>query len=157
MPFVVDTSKVKLNEENAYTNNWGAQCVALVQNVPVIGGGSVPRTSDWRKGKYVKELKAAEISNGTIIATFDENGKYPSTARHAAIYINHDEKGITVYDQWASRPKVLQRVLLYKGGENRQVDDGDYYWIVETDVTASLNLTEPWHQSIYNSVVKMFG
>jgi hypothetical protein len=131
MPFVVDVSKVKLNVENAYANSKGnCECVAFVQMAALVGGGSVPRTSDWRKGKYVKDSKSEEILKGTVIATFDENGVYPGSNRHAAVYISHDEKGIVVYDQWNSQKKVLQRTLYYKESATRAVDNGNYYWVV---------------------------
>lgn len=153
MPFVAVVENVKLNTDGAYLNAKGdAQCVAFVQMVPLVGGGSVPGTSQWRKGKHVKELTAADIVKGTVIATFDENDKYPGDARHAAVYISHDDKGITVYDQWKSRPQVQQRILVYRDSENRQVDNGNWFWIVETEATISLGLTEPQHAAIMNSI-----
>lgn len=150
MPFVIDASKVQLNVENAYANSKGnTECAAFVQMAALVGGGSVPRTADWRKGKYVKDLKADEITKGTVIATFDENGLYPGASRHVAMYVSHDENGITVYDQWNSQKKVLQRKLNYKESETRTVDNGNFYWIVETSATVSAGLTEPHHSRMF--------
>lgn len=152
MPFVVDVNKVQVNVEDAYKNSKGnTECVAFVQMAALVGGGSVPRTSDWRKGKYVKDLKAGEIAKGTVIATFDDNGLYPGDNRHAAVYISHDDKGITVYDQWNSQKKVLQRVLYYKDSPNRAVDNGNFFWTVETAATVAAGLTEPEHQKMFCS------
>lgn len=152
MPFVVDVSKVKLNEEGAYKNSKGnTECVVFIQQAPLMGGGSVPGTTDWRKGKYVKGLTDAEIAKGTVIATFDENNRYPGSERHAAVYISQDANGITVYDQWNAQKMVKQRVIRFKGGESRSVNDGDYFWIVEIEATVAAGLTEPQHAAHFNS------
>jgi hypothetical protein len=135
MPFVIDVNRVKLDEANAYKNAFGAQCAALVQLTPLLRGTAVPVTRYWRRGVKVKDLAAAQIERGTDIATFDENGRYPSTQRHTAIYISHDLTGITVIDQWLAKPYASQRKLRYKGSSTRLVNDGDYYWIVETAET----------------------
>ena len=152
MPFVVDTSKVQVNVENAYANSKGnTECVAFVQMAALVGGGSVPRTGDWRKGKYVKGLTALEITKGTVIATFDDAGNYPGDNRHAAVFISQDEKGITVYDQWNSQKMVKQRTLYFKDSANRTVDNGNFYWIVETAATVAAGLTEPQHKQMFCS------
>ena len=152
MPFVVDTSKVQVNVENAYANSKGnCECVAFVQMADLVGGGHVPRTGDWRKGKYVKDLTATEITKGTVIGTFDDNGLYPSDNRHAAVYLSHSDKGITVYDQWNSQKKVLQRTLYYKDSASRTVDNGNFYWIVETAATVAAGLTAPENAPMFCS------
>lgn len=151
MPFIIDVDKVQLNVEDAYKNKKGnTECVAFVQMAPLKSKGYVPVTSEWRKGLYVKEAKSDEIAKGTVIATFDENGKYPTERRHAAVYISHNDKGITVYDQWNSQKKVLQRVLPYREGE-RAVDNGNYYWVVETEATINAGLTKPQDANHFNS------
>lgn len=135
MPFVIDVDKVQLNVDNAYVNPWGTQCLALVQQAPLFMGTAVPLMKDMRRGAKVKDLATSQIKKGTAIATFDEDGKYPSTDRHGAIYISHDANGITVIDQWIGKPYASQRTLKYLGSEKRRVDDGDYYWIIESDAT----------------------
>ena len=136
MAFVIDVDKVKTGDKNSnqYSNQWGAQCVALVQQAPLKTGSlnHVPATKSWKQGKKIQDITASGlIEKGTVIATFDSNGKYPSTERHAAIYQSHDAKGITVLDQWSTKPYASQRVIKFKNGKSRKVDDGSYYWVVE--------------------------
>lgn len=152
MPFQIQVDKVQLNVEEAYKNKKGnTECVTFVQQVPLVGGGSVPNTTTWRAGSYVKDCASGDIAKGTVIATFDENGVYPLTTRHAAMYVSHDDKGITVYDQWNSQKKVLQRILYYKESEVRAVDNGNFFWIVETEVTIAAGLTQPSDAAHFNS------
>jgi hypothetical protein len=83
-------------------------CVALPQTlVPEVG-----HTSTWQKGAAVVGNK--NIAPGTLIATFETDGKYHSRAHdnHAAIFIaevtagvNGETKtGIKVLDQWTGKP-----------------------------------------------------
>ncbi len=136
MPFIIDVDKVKTGEENSneYSNQWGAQCAALVQQAKLKSGSlnHVPSTRSWKQGVKVQDVKASgAIEKGTVIATFDDKGKYPSSDRHTAIYLSHDTDGITVIDQWASKPYASQRVLKFKNGKKRNVNDGSYFWVVE--------------------------
>lgn len=135
MPFVIDVDKVVLNVDGHYKNEWGTQCLALVQQAPLLIGTVVPRMVEMRRGTKVKDLAGSQIQKGTAIATFDENGNYPKISRHGAIYISHDTIGITVIDQWVGKGWASQRVLKYQGSETRRVDDGDWYWIIESDAT----------------------
>lgn len=152
MPFIVDTSKVQLNVENAYANSKGnTECVAFIQIADLVGGGHVPRTGDWRKGIYVKGLAESAIKKGTVIATFDDAGNYPGDNRHAAVFISQNDKGIVVYDQWNSQKMVKQRTLYFKDSENRTVDNGNFYWIVETAATLGAGLTSPESAPMFNS------
>jgi hypothetical protein len=154
MPFIIDTAKVDLNVEDAYKNAKGnTECVAFVQMAKLKGTGYVPGTSQWRKGKYVKDAGQGDIAKGTVIATFDETDKYPTERRHAAVYISHNDKGITVYDQWNSQKMVKQRTLYYKDSEVRAVDNGNFYWVVETEATVSAGLTEAQDANHFNAPV----
>jgi len=67
----------------------------------------------------------------TGFATFI-GGIYPNQAHgnHAAIYVSHDEQGITVWDQWRGR-SVTQRTIRYKAGDNDPSNDADFYYVVE--------------------------
>lgn len=135
MPFIIDVSKIKY-EANAYSGDWGTQCVALVQmGPPAAGSSNPPGTSSWRRGISVKSAPANTIQKGTVIATFTPAGTYPNKAegsRHAAVYISHDSKGITVIDQWDTKTTPSQRVLSFVGDDQpRAVDKGDQYFIVE--------------------------
>ena len=135
MPFIADIEKIKMGVDKAYTNFAGAQCAALVQNVPLLGGGTVPHTTTWRRGAKVKDLAWDEIAEGTVIATFTEEGLYPLERRHTAIYLSHDKNSILVIDQYVDRPYAKVRPLPFRGGTTRAVDNGDFYWVVETSLS----------------------
>jgi hypothetical protein len=56
------------------------------------------------------------IARGTAIATFGSDGSYASqTGNHAAIYLDQDDRGIWVYDQWQGHP-VHKRLIRLEGG-----------------------------------------
>lgn len=113
--------------ERSYKNKKGEhQCVVFVQGVT----GAVP-TAQWTRGKRVLDTQPGEIPAGTVIATFDANGKYPLTARHAAIYVSHNEAGIEVYDQWKRQGMVKKRTIRLKNLPRRDVNDAKYYYVVE--------------------------
>jgi hypothetical protein len=108
------------------------QCVRFVQVVSGIG-----HTSTWRQGPSVRDNP--DIVPGTVIATFNANGRYANdtTGRsHAAIYLAQDEHGVRVIDQWVGRTVpgqgVQERLIRFRGGVGKPVDDGDAYFIVET-------------------------
>jgi len=83
------------------------QCVALVQNVCDVG-----LTVNWLAGPFVQTVD--DVPPGTIIATFDQNGRYGNHtdgSSHAAIYIcKTSEQGITVYDQWIGHSAQLRDI-----------------------------------------------
>jgi hypothetical protein len=84
----------------------------------------------WTKGQAVKGN--TDISVGTAIATFDENGRYPnqSHGNHAAIYVGQDVLGIWVYDQW-TKQLVHKRRIAFKGGVDSPSNDGDAFSVIE--------------------------
>ncbi|HEY1012697.1 MAG TPA: BPSL0067 family protein [Herpetosiphonaceae bacterium] len=87
------------------------QCVALAQNHVNVGS-----TKDWKPG--AKLTDGGELTPGTVIATFNEDGKYPSkpTGNHAAIFKEYERNakgevtGIVVYEQWGGQT-VRQKTL----------------------------------------------
>jgi hypothetical protein len=103
-------------------------CVRLTQVASGIG-----HTSTWRRGRKV--LGSTEpIPHGTIIATFDENGRYANRtdgSSHAAIYTGHRPDSILVIDQWQGHPTAT-RVIRAKGS-GPAVNDAHAFHIVETD------------------------
>jgi len=112
-----------------YANEKGNfECVALVQKTT-----SIPHTSTWKQGKKVLDCQEGEVQKGTVIATFDENGKYPTSARHAALYENHDATGINVVDQWNAQGMAKRRKIRLKNLPVRNINDAQWYFIVETD------------------------
>jgi hypothetical protein len=101
------------------------QCVRYVQ----IACGA-PHTSRWRPGIRVRDN---EIEPGTAIACFDPDGRYGNHTdgrSHAAIFMDHDPEGLLVYDQWRGHP-VAMRLIRFRGGAGRRVNDGDAFHVVE--------------------------
>lgn len=92
------------------------QCVRLVQ----VHGGA-PAASTWRQGAVVKGNQA--IEKGTAIATF-VNGRYPNlpSGNHAALYLNQDNEGVWVVDQYFGSNGIHKRLLRFKG----QTHDGAF-------------------------------
>jgi len=136
MTYIIDVDKIN-QTENAYLSplNGKTECVALVQAAPPVGGSlNPPITSTWRPGIWIHGAPQGTIKKGTVIATFLAN-KYPLTdPRHAAVYLSHNDKGISVIDQWKGATGSTpgnHRPLRFQGVENRSVDNGDLYYIVE--------------------------
>jgi len=75
------------------------QCVALAQATSDVG-----LTSTWVPGERVQG--AGDIPEGTVIATFGEDGTYTNTPgqSHTAIYLGQNDQGIQVMDQWSGQP-----------------------------------------------------
>jgi len=105
------------------SDHYCGQCVSYVKTVcPAL-----PSTTNWKKGAPVKDNKT--ISAGTIIATFNSAGRYEG---HAAVYVNQSSAGITVYDQWVTRPtpKAIGPRLL-RWGAHGTSNNGDNFHVVE--------------------------
>ncbi|MEE3626115.1 BPSL0067 family protein [Nitrospirillum sp. BR 11752] len=111
-------------EETRHSPDFCGQCVSFVTQVCP----SLPvSTALWRKGAAVKNN--ATILPGTVIATFDDQGRYYG---HAAIYERQDGRGIYVYDQWITGhipQPVAPRGIRWDGHgiSNR----GDGFFVVE--------------------------
>lgn len=106
-------------------------CAALVQHHTRVG-----ETTNWREGIIVKG-NDAKIKKGTAIATFVD-GKYPNkaTGNHAGFYVNQDNKGITVVEQFKGLPKPQQRHVAFIGkNEDGTFKDlsnnGDAFSVIE--------------------------
>jgi len=94
-------------------------CASLVQFYTNVGP-----TVKWREGIVVKGNKD-KISPGTAIATF-VNGAYPNlqSGNHAALYVDQDELGITVIEQWIGLAKIHKRHIIFRGEPRKS--DGFY-------------------------------
>jgi hypothetical protein len=103
--------------------NFCGQCVSYVKQVcPTL-----PATSAWTKGTAAKNNQT--IAAGTVIATFNDSGKYEG---HAAIYVSQDPIGIKVYDQYITPPNpkaVGPRTLRWRAKGNS--NNGDNFYVVE--------------------------
>jgi len=107
------------------------QCVAYVR-----AASMAPHTSSWRRGVLVKS--ASTITRGTVIATFDDNGRYGSRkdgSSHTAVFLSRTASGIVVMDQWVNRNHTLhapqQRTIHFGRMAGSKVNDGDNYYVVE--------------------------
>jgi hypothetical protein len=115
------------------TSVGSGQCVALVQQA-----AGAPTTPSWSKGGFVKG--DATLARGTVIATFDPNGRYGNHTdgrSHAAIYLGQTKDGIQVIDQWVSTvhgkavPHLAsERTIPFRGGHGHAVNDGDQFYVV---------------------------
>jgi len=83
------------------------ECVEFVRQA-----AGAPQTLLWKRGKKVSEAKVGEIARTTAIATFDDQGRYPtdSQGKHAAIYLSHDKNRIVVLDQWDDTEPARDRL-----------------------------------------------
>ncbi|SAL23601.1 BPSL0067 family protein [Caballeronia telluris] len=99
------------------------QCVSYVKAVCPL----LPNKDRWKKGEAVKNNR--DIGEGTVIATFDEDGNYLG---HAAIYVSQSPQGITVWDQYirTTPPKPIgPRVLRWHNASGS--NNGNNYYVVE--------------------------
>ena len=109
--------------ENEVVGN--GQCVAFVQKA-----SGAPLTSSWTKGALAKN---SHIAKGTAIATFDPDGSYGNHTdgrSHAAIFVEQQSAGLLVWDQWVGHP-VSQRVIRFRNGSGKPVNDGDQFYVIE--------------------------
>lgn len=75
----------EIYEEGKFINAKGnTECVEFVRQA-----AGAPHTSTWKRGLKVSEARPGQIPRGTVIATFDDSGRYPTDAlgRHAAVYL----------------------------------------------------------------------
>lgn len=78
----------KFEGAKKYTNAKGnTECVEFVRQTT-----GAPHASIWKRGVRVKDAIQGEILPGTAIATFDDEGKYPTDplGKHAAIFLSKD-------------------------------------------------------------------
>jgi hypothetical protein len=83
------------------------QCIQIVKMiVPGLIGIS---TQSWKQGEAVKDV--ANLRQGTAIATFGPDGKFPigNTGQHAALFLKHAGAGFWVMDQWRTQGMIRRR------------------------------------------------
>lgn len=104
------------------------ECVAYVRQVT-----GAPPASMWKRGKKVKDCSL--LSEGTAIATFTADGRYPNQhggSSHAAIYISQSLSGIRVWDQWLGQPVHTRTIRFQHGGTGvKPVNDGGAFFVIK--------------------------
>jgi len=133
--YVDPDPKQWINDKGAKPVGSG-ECVALVQ---APSGAKAPLTSEWKQGDMVQGNTG--IKPGTVIATFDKNGRYTNSKEsHAAIYLGQDEHGIHVIDQWNNRDEngnitsqqpPNERTLPFDDPRHTGVNGGNSYHVVK--------------------------
>jgi hypothetical protein len=100
------------------------QCVDFVKEA-----AGAPQTSLWKEGEKARD---AALQSGTAIATFI-NGAYPSDphGNHAAIYVEQNDEGLVVWDQWTGQP-VHKRTIRFQGASHDLSNNGDAFSVIET-------------------------
>ena len=76
-----------------------------------------------------------DLESGTLIATFDKNGRYGNHVdgrSHAAIFARLLSNGINAFDQWLGRP-VAERTIMFRDGRGDPANDGDQYYVIEIE------------------------
>jgi hypothetical protein len=129
MSYIMTVKENEVFGKNKYANDKGnTECAYFVQQVT-----GAPETAKWKKGAYVLDAKPGDIKKYTAIATFDAQGKYPNDqlGKHAAIYLSHDQNGISVLDQWNAQGEVKVRTIRANRpkGTKRSNDAATFYVI----------------------------
>ncbi|HQT65953.1 MAG TPA: BPSL0067 family protein [Acidocella sp.] len=130
MPYIATNPWALLNQSVGT-----GQCVALVE-----AAANMPNTKYWQRGIRVR---GATLAPGTIIATFDPDGRYGNHTdgrSHAAIYLSQNTEGIKVIDQWVNVKNLVRtphlaspRLIRWKGLRHHvePVNDGDDFYVVQ--------------------------
>lgn len=130
MSYLLNVDEASVYGKNKFLSAKGkTECVAFIQQTT-----DARETTSWVRGRLVKSFKAGELKRGTVIATFDDNGKYPTDdlGRHAAIYLGQNSEGIEVLDQWNSQGEVLKRTIrFHRPPKTKRSNDGDTFYVVE--------------------------
>ena len=136
---------IMINTERLVDGNWHTnshECVAIAQETLRMPNAKM----FWRRGTRVLgnaapnyyqglEVRGTGIARGTIIATFDENGRYLSNEHnnHVAIYISQDKNSIRVIDQWNKR-KPDYRTIYIKNGMSDPSNNANAFSVVYSTV-----------------------
>lgn len=130
MPYKLNVPEQSVIGSKRYKSASGrTECVEFVRQT-----SSAPQTATWRKGLRVLDASPGSIQRGTVIATFDESGHYPTDhlGKHAAIYLSHDSQKITVLDQFADQGEVRERpIWFHRPSTTRRSNNGDTFYVVE--------------------------
>ena len=130
MPYKLNVSEAQVLGKGKYQNEKGStECVEFVRQA-----AGAPQTKSWKRGKKVEDAGLKDIERGTAIATFDDQGRYPTDAlgQHAAIYLSHDKNRIVVLDQWRSQGEVKERSIWFNRPKGtKRSNDGSTFYVIE--------------------------
>lgn len=105
------------------------ECVEFIRQAT-----GAPPTNMWQRGVKVGDMKPGQILRGTAIATFDDNGHYPTDilGKHAAIYLSHSPANIQVLDQWDDQGEVKPRPIWFnRPAGTRRSNDASTFFVIE--------------------------
>jgi hypothetical protein len=127
MPYILKFKEDAVLGPKKYVNAKGnTECVEFVRQAT-----GAPDSKSWKPGIRVKEASSTAIPRGTAIATFD-GGAYPNDGlgKHAAIYLEHDEKRILVLDQWNAQGEVKKRPIWFDRPKASRSNNGDTFYVI---------------------------
>lgn len=132
MPFILRNPESHVGK--AYKNSKGnTECVEFVRQTL-----NLPATALWIEGTRIQKGSAG-IMRGTAIATFVA-GKYPQTGdsgKHAAIYLEQNDTGIVVLDQWRAQGMVEPRTIRFDSKSPSISNQGDKFSVIEVNSPAA--------------------
>ncbi len=112
----------------AYKNASGnTECVEFPKQALQL-----PATALWIEGIKIGRGTAG-LMRGTAIATFVD-GKYPqigASGKHAAIYLEQNDTGIVVLDQWRAQGMVKKRTIRFDSKSASLSNQGDAFSVIE--------------------------
>lgn len=129
MSYQMTVDEKSVFQKAQFVNKLGhTECVEFVRQT-----SEAPQTTLWTKGDNVMEARVGSIRRGTIIATFDDRGRYPTDGkgRHAAVYLSHTAHGIEVLDQWNAQGRVLRRIIRLRAMDRPRSNAAQTFFIVE--------------------------
>jgi hypothetical protein len=108
------------------------QCAVFVESVT-----TAPRVHYWKRG--IKVLgNGGSIHAGTVIATFNSEGKYPNMphGNHTGLFLSENGHSITMIDQWHGKqhshsPSPSTYSHYGSGNDHDMSNDPNYYYVVE--------------------------
>jgi hypothetical protein len=97
----------------------------------------MPQTLFWRPGKRVMDCNPGELTPGTVLATFDAQGRYHNShGYHTVLYVNlnHDKNGKpnmlgVIHQHQQIGPVIKHETFLF--GPNVHYKDARNYYVVE--------------------------
>ena len=129
MAYQMTIDEKSVFEKGQFANKLGnTECVEFVRHA-----SNAPHTTMWKKGVRILAAKPGAILRGTVIATFDEQGRYPTDGkgRHAVVYLSHTMHGIEVLDQWNAQGRVLRRTIRIQPSDRPRSNAAQTFFIVE--------------------------